>query len=90
MNDHDLNQLFAQARAETAADAGAAQRFLVGHRARQKHQRQVRAGWMSALLASAAAVTGVMVLRPAPSLSMSDLPSSAAYEVYQSNLGDGW
>lgn len=85
MNDHDLDHLFAQARSETFADAGAAERFLVGHRARQQHQRQVRAGWVSALLASAAVVTGFMALRPAP-----DLPTSAAYQSYESAVGEGW
>lgn len=85
MNDHDLDQLFAQARAETSADAKAAERFLRGHRARQQYRRQVRAGWVSALLASAAVVTGLVVLRPTP-----ELPTSTAYQSYESAMGDGW
>lgn len=83
--DHDLDQLLAQARADGPAAAGAAERFLVGHRARLRHRRQVRAGWVSALLASAAVVTGLMLLRPEP-----NLPSSAAYQVYEGALGEGW
>lgn len=85
MTDHDLDQLFAAARAATPADAGAAERFLTAHRARLSHGRHLRAGWVSALLASAAVLTGVVVLRPP-----AELPSSAAYEVYQNALGDGW
>ena len=89
MNEHGLDELFASARAETEADRGAAERFLSGHRGRlagQKSQtRTVRAGWASALLASAAVVTGLLALRPDMSL-----PSSAAYEAYQSALGEGW
>lgn len=86
MNEHDLDELFARASAHTAADAGAAGRFLAGHRARQSHARHVRAGWVSALLASAAVVTGALVLRPAAP----DLPATAAYDVYRSTLGEGW
>lgn len=89
LTDQALDQLFAQARAQGQAEAGAAERFLVGHRARQRHMRQVRAGWVSALLASAAMVTGLMVLRPASS-GPNTLPSSAAYQVYEGALGEGW
>lgn len=93
MNEHGLDELFAAARAETEADRGAAERFLSGHRGRlaqeerqQRAQtRTVRAGWISALLASAAVVTGLLALRPDGSL-----PSSAAYDTYQSALGEGW
>lgn len=85
MNDHDLDTLFAQARTQTPADEGAAGRFLSGHRQRRTRQRNIRAGWISTLLASAAAVAGLTVLRPAP-----ELPASAAYGVYQSAWGDGW
>ena len=93
MNEHELDDLFAGARAETDADRGAAARFLSGHRERlaqeqmrqQAQTRTVRAGWVSALLASAAVVTGLLVLRPDAAL-----PSSAAYEAYQSALGEGW
>lgn len=85
MNDHDLDTLFAQARALAPADDGAAERFLRGHRQRRARQRNRRAGWVGTLLASAAAVAGLTVLRPAP-----ELPASAAYGAYQSAWGDGW
>jgi hypothetical protein len=83
--DADLDALFTQVR-EPGGDAdGAADRVLAAHRARQGHARHVRAGWVSALLASAAVLTGVAVLKPAPVL-----PSSAAYAAYESAVGDGW
>ncbi len=90
MNDHDLDapnldDLFAVARAPTAADDGAAERFLRGHRHRRSRQRARRAGWVGTLLASAAAVAGLTLLRPPP-----ELPASAAYGVYQSAWGEGW
>jgi hypothetical protein len=90
MNDHhldatDLDALFAVARAPMPADEGAAERFLNGHRHRRSRQRARRAGWVGTLLASAAALAGLTVLRPAP-----ELPASAAYGVYQSAWGDGW
>ncbi|CAM3897485.1 hypothetical protein [Deinococcus frigens] len=90
MTDHDLDTLFAHARAPTPTDSGAAERFLGRHRARQaqqqgSRQRSLRAGWVGTLLASAAVVAGVTVLRPAP-----ELPASAAYGVYQRAWGDGW
>lgn len=88
MNDQDLetqlDSLFAQARAETPADVGAAERFLAGHHLRQQRQRHLRAGWLSVLVASAAVMTGFSVLRPA-----TDAPA-AAYQVYEQSLGDGW
>lgn len=91
--DFELDALFAAAREPTPADLGAADRFLgrVNLRAdeagRQQHQRrhQLRL-WASTALGVAAAVGGLMVLRPTPA----ELPSSAAYSVYQSALGDGW
>lgn len=85
MHDHELDDLFAQARALTPADEGAAGRFLAGHRQRRAHRRQLRAGWVSALLASAAVVTGLLVTHPD-----TPLPASAAYDAYQSAAGDGW
>ncbi|PNY81309.1 hypothetical protein [Deinococcus koreensis] len=89
MNERELDELFAGARTETEADRGAAERFLSGHRQRVAQQRSqtrtVRAGWISALLASAAVVTGLLALRPDGAL-----PSSAAYDAYQSALGEGW
>ena len=85
MNDHDLDTLFARARAPTPADSGAAERFLSGHHQRQSRGHTLRAGWARALLASAAVVAGLTVLWPA-----TDLPASAAYQAYQSAWGDGW
>lgn len=85
MNEHELDTLFAQARAPTEQDHGAAARFLAGHRARRTHARHVRAGWLSALLASAAVLGGFAALR-----TPTELPSSAAYQAYESALGDGW
>ncbi|WP_019587988.1 hypothetical protein [Deinococcus apachensis] len=89
MNDHELDTLFAQARLETPADAGAAERFLAWHRSEaapdvplRPHSRSVR--W-PLLLGCAALLTGAFVLRPAPTL-----PASAAYDAYQAALGDGW
>ncbi|ACO44863.1 hypothetical protein DEDE109153_12700 [Deinococcus deserti] len=85
--DSELDRLFAQARALSAQDSGAAERFLTGHRARQTQARRRHTGWFSALLALAAAVvTGVSVLRPAAP----ELPSSAAYAAYQDALGEDW
>ncbi|MBB5378375.1 hypothetical protein HNQ07_003881 [Deinococcus metalli] len=84
MTDHDLDTLFAQARALTPADEGAAGRFLAGHRQRRSRQRTLWAGGASALLA-AAVVTGVLVGHPDTLL-----PASAAYDAYQSAAGDGW
>ncbi|GGK31667.1 hypothetical protein GCM10008955_26860 [Deinococcus malanensis] len=84
--DPELDRLFAQARALSTHDSGAAERFLTGHRTRQTQARRRQTGWLSALLASAAVVAGVSVLRPeAP-----DLPSSAAYAAYQDALGSEW
>lgn len=83
--DAQLDALFSAARAETPTDAGAAGRFLAIHRNRQRHARHVRAGWLSALAASAAAIAGFAVLKPLP-----DAPTSAAYQVYEQSLGEGW
>ncbi|WP_407569543.1 hypothetical protein [Deinococcus altitudinis] len=44
--------------------------------------------WASAALGLAAALGGLLVLRPAAS--PAELPASAAYSVYRSALGDGW
>ena len=84
--DPELDRLFAQARALSAQDSGAAERFLTGHRERQSQARRRQTGWLSALLASAAVVAGVSVLRPAAP----ELPSSAAYAAYQDALGEDW
>lgn len=84
MTDDDLDFLFAQARAETPADAGAADRFLARHRAALQPPAR-RAPLWPPLLAAAALFAGLLVLRPAPAL-----PASAAYDVYQGTLGEGW
>jgi hypothetical protein len=84
----DLDMLFGAARQPTSADLGAADRFLAGFQAeRRGRQRQALKLWASTGLGVAAAVTGLMFLRPAPA---ADLPASAAYSVYQSALGEGW
>ncbi|WP_309572037.1 hypothetical protein [Deinococcus sp.] len=85
MDDHTLDDVFARARALTPEDDGAAARFLAGHRQRAAQRRTVRAGWMSAVLASAAVVTGLLVSHPDTTL-----PASAAYDAYRSAAGDGW
>jgi len=95
MNDAELDRLFARAREETPADAGAADRFLEWHRVNLAETAPAalptqppirhRSGWWPALLACAAVLTGVLVTRPAPAL-----PASAAYDAYQGVLGDGW
>lgn len=100
-SDAELDALFAGARAPNEDDAGAAERFLVGHRMRLMQAQAVApppsrplwaahgtpAKWIAAALASAAVIAGVSVLRPAMP---SDLPASAAYAAYQDALGEGW
>jgi len=102
VGDAELDALFAQAREPNEADAGAAERFLTGHRVRvaqAQTQAQIQsrplwvrpripAKWLAAALASAAVIAGVGVLRP--SLAPGDLPASAAYAAYQDALGEGW
>jgi hypothetical protein len=102
----DLGTLFAAARELNSADLGAADRFLAGWQAarplsdqtapliqaapikgRPRHALRV---WASAALGLAAALGGLMVVRPAPTPTPAELPASAAYSVYQSALGDGW
>lgn len=83
--DAQLDHLFARAQVLTLADEGAAGRFLTRHRARQRQARHLRAGWLSALVASAAVVVGFAVLQPTP-----EAPASAAYGVYESAWGEGW
>ncbi|MHA0042580.1 hypothetical protein [Deinococcus sp. PEB2-63] len=78
----DLDTLLAQARQLTPADLGAADRFLTRRRAARTRSR---AGWLTGALASAALVAGLTVLRPTP-----QLPSSAAYDAYQSAWGADW
>ncbi|WP_155298677.1 hypothetical protein [Deinococcus kurensis] len=82
----DLDTLLAQARQLTPADLGAADRFLTRRRAARTRSR---AGWLTGALASAALVAGLTVLRPAAQLP-GPLPSSAAYDAYQSAWGADW
>ena len=78
----DLDTLLAQARTLGPADLGAADRFLTHRRAARARNR---AGWLTGALASAALVAGLTVLRSA-----TPLPSSAAYDAYQSAWGADW
>lgn len=101
MNDRELDSLFAQAREETPEDAGAADRFLMWHRANEAGvgasaapalpapapHRHRSARW-PALLASAAVLAGLLVTRPL--LPGTELPTSVAYDAYQGALGEGW
>lgn len=82
----DLDTLLAQARQLTPADLGAADRFLTRRRAARTRSR---AGRLTGVLASAALVAGLTVLRPAMPLP-GPLPSSAAYDAYQSTWGADW
>lgn len=87
MDDFELDNLFARAREETPADAEAAERFLIWHRAAPLTGVPTRrqAAWWPWPLACAAVLAGLLVARPAPAL-----PSSAAYEAYHGVLGEGW
>ena len=95
LTDAQLDELFQQASAPSPADAGAAERFLA--RAELKAEpmaatpvaaspsRRLRL-WPAFF--AAAALAGVLLLRPAPA--EQTLPSSAAYEVYSSAIGSEW
>lgn len=89
MDERELDALLARVREETPADAGAAERFLAWHRAEQgttaPPAARTRTTFWPTLLACAAVLTGVLMLRPAPAL-----PASAAYDAYQGALGEGW
>ena len=57
-------------------------------RGRQRHTLRI---WASTALGLAAALGGLLVLRPASTgPTPTELPASAAYSVYRSALGDGW
>lgn len=86
MTDDDLDFLFAQARVQTPADAGAAERFLARHRATLAPPPRRAPLWPPLLAAAAAVLAAVLVGRPAAPA----LPASAAYDVYQGTLGEGW
>lgn len=97
----ELDTLFAAAREVNGADLGAADRFLAGWQSAQpasgpaapvgRTARQTVFLRASAALGLAAALSGLLVLRPAVSgMTSSELPASAAYSVYRSALGDGW
>jgi hypothetical protein len=94
INDDPLNDLFAAARTPDEADLGAAERFLSRNpefRAPVSPAR-LRVRYWPAVLALAAAISGVLVLRPltASELPGAELPSSAAYDAYSSALGSDW
>ncbi|WP_420597198.1 hypothetical protein [Deinococcus sp.] len=96
LSDQQLDNLFQQARAPSPADAGAAERFLA--RAELPLSTPIAAPPSRRLrlwpaLFAAAALAGVLLLRPAPAdqaLPDQALPSSAAYEVYSSAIGSEW
>lgn len=85
MNETDLDSIFRQAKANSSTDEGAAQRFLAYYHSRRQSYRH-RLGLVSLILASAAAFTGTIILTSHPNA----LPSSVAYDVYNSIQGDGW
>ncbi|MGI8747122.1 MAG: hypothetical protein ACR2J4_02040 [Deinococcus sp.] len=100
LSEQDLDEVFAQVRHSTAADLGAADRFL--KRTTWMHPelsathapapRVRRPNWWLPALAAAALAGGIMMLRP-PITSHpagGDLPSSAAYEAYGSAIGGEW
>ena len=104
LSDQQLDDLFRQATAPSPADTGAAERFLARAEFSVKQpeaaplaaptntppSRRLRL-WPT--LFAAAALAGVLLLRPAPpeqALSEQVLPSSAAYEVYSSAIGSEW
>lgn len=93
ITDDQLDDLFAGARTPDAADLGAAERFL----SRRPDIRpplspaRPRRSWPAAL-ALAAAISGVLLLRPTTvsELPSTELPSTAAYDAYASALGSDW
>lgn len=96
MNDAELDALFAQAREETEADRGSAERLLTWHRAQLAAPPEPpalvsprppvhRTLWP--LLLAAALGAGLLAR---PLWSAGQLPASAAYDTYQSTWGEGW
>lgn len=100
LSEQELDDLFAQARHPTAADLGAADRFLA--RTPSTHPELAathapvpgvrRPHWWLPALAAAALAGGIMMLRPPVTSHPAggDLPSSAAYEAYGSAIGGEW
>ena len=86
LTDHQLDDLFARVRQPGPEDEGAAERFL-GRQAQAAPRPHPT--WWPAVLAAAALMGGLLVLRPAPA-DHSPLPASAAYEAYTSALGSEW
>ena len=89
INDDQLDALFAAARMPDEADMSAAERFLSRNPEFRAPVSRPRPGlrYWPAALALAAAISGVLVLRPVPA---AELPSSAAYDAYSSALGSDW
>ncbi|SEJ33497.1 hypothetical protein SAMN04488058_10679 [Deinococcus reticulitermitis] len=98
MNDAELDALFAQAREETEADRGSAERFLARHRANlaaTADHSLPAAGFtprpahrtLWPLLLAAALGAGLLAR---PLWPVGQLPSSAAYDTYQATWGEGW
>ncbi|UQN07444.1 hypothetical protein [Deinococcus sp. QL22] len=105
-SDAELDALFAAVREPNEADAGAAERFLAGHRTRLAEARSLQAQpvataarplWPTRAKPTkwiAAALASAAVIAGVsvlrPALMSADLPASAAYAVYQDALGEGW
>ncbi|PYE48940.1 hypothetical protein [Deinococcus yavapaiensis] len=84
--DLQLDALFASARTLGPADIAAAERVLPHLRdAHARRQRSVVRAWTSGLLASAAMLGAILYVRQDATL-----PTSAAYETYNSISGSGW
>ncbi len=100
LSEQDLDEVFAQVKHSTAADLGAADRFLERTTwmhpelsAPHAHASKVRRpNWWLPALAAAALAGGIMMLRPSMNshLTGDELPSSAAYEAYGSAIGGEW
>ncbi len=81
----DLDALFARARRMTAEDLAATERVVTHFRAARRHARVRWVGaWLAPLVASAAVAAGVLFVQAR------ELPTSAAYDVYQQVSGSGW
>ena len=84
--DLQLDALLASARALGPTDVSAAERALPRLReARARQHRSTLRAWTSGLLASAAMLGAIFYVRHDATL-----PTSAAYETYNSITGSGW
>lgn len=84
--DLQLDALLANARTLGPADVSAAERALPRLRdVRARHHRATVRAWTSGLLASAAMLGALFYVRQDAAL-----PTSAAYETYNSIVGSGW